>query len=102
MVFLKKWLFILLLTVVFLVVLLAAVDNSTEVPLSFMGYETPAWPVFWWVLLAFGLGVLCGNLLSLISGSITDLRRRIAARRDARPVKTSPGRSGAPANPADG
>ena len=63
----RKILFFFLAPVVFVVVLLAAVDNSDEVALKFMGHATPAWAVSWWVLTAFLLGLLSGILLSLLS-----------------------------------
>ncbi len=80
MALIKKWLFILLLTVVFLVALLVAADNSVEVPLKFLAFETPVWPVAWWIMLAFVLGILVGGLLNVFSNTRLRLNARAAHR----------------------
>ncbi len=77
MAFLKKWLFIFVMLAVFIVALLAAADNSEEVALKFMDFETPVWPISWWILTAFVIGVLFGNLLNVVSNT----RLRMNARR---------------------
>lgn len=69
MAMIKKWLIRVVVFLVFIVALVAASDNSQEVPLSFLDYQTPAWPISWWVLLAFVLGVLFGVLLNLVSNT---------------------------------
>jgi len=76
MAFIKKTLFIFIALIVFIVALLAAADNSAEVALKFLDYETPVWPISWWVLTAFVTGVLFGNLLNLVSNT----RLRMGAR----------------------
>ena len=77
MALIKKWLFRIILFVAFIVALVAASDNSQEVPLSFLGYKTPELPVYWWVLLAFVVGVLFGMALNLV----TNTRLRLDARK---------------------
>lgn len=84
--FIKKTLFLLIALIVFLMALLAAADNSAEVTLRFLEYETPVWPISWWMLSAFVIGVVFGNLLNLVSNT----RLRMDARR-AR--KTADGRT---------
>ena len=84
--FIKKTLFLFIALIVFLIALLAAVDNSAEVTLRFLEYETPVWPISWWMLLAFVIGVIFGNLLNLVSNT----RLRMDVRR-AR--KTTDGRT---------
>ena len=84
--FIKKTLFLFIALIAFLVVLLAAADNSAEVALRFLEYETPVWPISWWMLTAFVIGVVFGNLLNLVSNT----RLRLDARR-AR--KTADGRT---------
>jgi len=84
--FIKKTLFLFIALIAFLVALLAAADNSAEVALRFLEYETPVWPISWWMLTAFVVGVVFGNLLNLVSNT----RLRLDARR-AR--KTADGRT---------
>lgn len=76
----KKCLLILVLTLVFVVAFLAAIDNSTEVALKFMGFTTPVLPVSWWILLAFVLGTLFGVLLNVFSNARLKLSARVANR----------------------
>ena len=84
--FIKKTLFLSIALVAFLVALLAAADNSSEVALRFLEYETPVWPISWWMISAFVIGVVFGNLLNVVSNT----RLRMDARR-AR--KTADGRT---------
>jgi uncharacterized integral membrane protein len=84
--FIKKTLFLFIALVAFLVALLAAADNSAEVALRFLEYETPVWPISWWMTSAFVVGVVFGNLLNVVSNT----RLRMDARR-AR--KTADGRT---------
>lgn len=79
----KRWLFRLLLLVIFVVALLAASDNSQEARLGFLGYETPEWPLSWWILAAFVVGVLFGVLLNTWSNTKLRLKARQARRRSA-------------------
>ena len=61
----KKALLGLLLIIVFFLALIGATDNSSAVSLVFLEYATPAWPISWWVLIAFILGSVFGYLMSL-------------------------------------
>ena len=79
----KKWLFRLVLLVVFVVALLAASDNSNEVPLTFLEYQTPEWPISWWMLASFVIGVLFGTLLN----SWSNTRLRVSARKANKQVE---------------
>ncbi len=74
----KRWLFRIVLFVVFVVALLAASDNSTEVPLTFLDYQTPVWPVSWWMLSAFVVGVLFGSVLNFWSNTKLRINARSA------------------------
>ena len=74
--FIKKILFLFIALVAFLVALLAAADNSAEVALRFLEYESPVWPISWWMISAFVVGVVFGNLLNVFSNT----RLRIEAR----------------------
>ena len=67
MTFLKKWLFRLLLLVVCVLAFLAASDNSAEVTLVFLDAETPKWPISWWILSGFVIGIFFGLALSAVS-----------------------------------
>jgi uncharacterized membrane protein YciS (DUF1049 family) len=60
---LKKLLLALLLAIVFILVLIGVTDNSSLVALTFIDYSTPQWPIAWWVLIAFAMGVLLGYLI---------------------------------------
>lgn len=63
--------------VVFLIVLLAAADNSDTVTLKFLDLESWAWPISWWMMTAFVVGILVGAGLNLVSNT----RLRMDARR---------------------
>ena len=80
MTYLKRLIFIVLAVVVFFVALLAAVDNSDEVSLKFLGYESWVWPISWWMLAAFVGGVLFGTLLNLVSNTRLRMNVRQANR----------------------
>ena len=82
---LKKWLFRLLLFIIFVAALVGASDNSNEVPLTFLDYQTPVWPISWWMLLAFVIGVLFGTLLNTWSNT----KLRISARNANKQVEKS-------------
>ncbi len=69
MAWLKRWSLRLFILVIFVLALLAASDNSEAVALRFMDWETPQWPVSWWVLAAFVLGTLFGLLLNVVSNA---------------------------------
>ncbi len=84
--FIKKILFLFIALVAFLLALLAAADNSAQVALKFLEYETPVWPISWWIISAFVVGVVFGNLLNVVSNT----RLRMEARRER---KTAQGRT---------
>lgn len=67
--YLKKALFLLVAIVLFVVTLLAAADNSNEVALQFLDWQTFVWPISWWMLLAFVVGVAFGTVLNLVSNT---------------------------------
>ena len=74
--FIKKTSFLFIALVAFLVALLASADNSEEVALRFLEYESSVWPISWWMISAFVVGVVFGNLLNVVSNT----RLRIEAR----------------------
>ena len=76
--FVKKVLFLFIALVAFLVTLLAAADNSSEVALRLLDYESPVWPISWWMISAFVVGVVFGNLLNVVSNT----RLRMESRRE--------------------
>lgn len=61
-----------------LLVLLVAVDNSQEVTLRFVDYETVGLPLLWWMVFAFLLGVGC----TLLVNSFTTTKLKLQARSD--------------------
>jgi len=85
MIFLKKWLFRLFLLVVCIIVFLAASDNSAEVTLVFLDYESPKWPISWWILTGFVIGVAFGLGLS----AVTTTRMKLEVRRTRKQVSAS-------------
>ena len=44
-----------------------ATENSDDVALKLLHLETEAWPVSWWMVLSFFLGVLIGQLISNVN-----------------------------------
>jgi uncharacterized membrane protein YciS (DUF1049 family) len=74
--FIKKILFLLIALVAFLVALLVAADNSAEVALRFLEYESPVWPISWWMISAFTVGVVFGNLLNVVSNTRVRMEAR--------------------------
>jgi uncharacterized integral membrane protein len=74
--FIKKLLFLLTALFAFIVALLAAADNSAEVALKFLDYESPEWPIAWWITSTFIAGIVFGNLLNVVS----DAGLRLGAR----------------------
>jgi putative membrane protein len=74
--FIKSLLFWFVAIIVFFVALLAAVDNSDAVALTFLDWSTPAVPVSWWVLAAFIIGVV----FTLMVNTWSNTRLRLKAR----------------------
>ena len=104
MTILKKLFLALITLVVAVVALLAAADNSNEVALKFLDYETPVWPISWWILSAFVIGTLFGNLLNVVSNTRLRMQARTAtktaqsrtreldkAKADSLPTESTPG-----------
>lgn len=59
---------------------LLLIDNATPVKLRLLTWETPAAPVFLWLLAAF----LAGALVSAGLGAMNRLRNRVATRQQRR------------------
>jgi lipopolysaccharide assembly protein A len=85
MTFIKKWSLRTLLLLVFIVVLLAASENSQAVALVFLDFKSPQWPVSWWMLVAFVIGLGFG----LVLNTLTNTRLRLDARRAKKIVAES-------------
>lgn len=64
MLFIKKWLLRVVGLIVFVVGISWASNNSDLVRLSFLEFETWQWPIAWWVLAAFVVGVFAGILMN--------------------------------------
>ena len=79
----KKWFFRGALLIIFLIALVAASENSADVSLKFLDYRTPEWPVSWWVLIAFVIGLGLGSLLNFVSNTQLRLRYREAEKKIA-------------------
>ena len=79
----RKWLFRVVLVIIFLTALVAASENSVDVSLNFLDYRSPKWPVSWWVLTAFVIGFSLGSLLNLFSNTRLRLRHRDAEKKIA-------------------
>ena len=80
MTFLRKTLFFVLAVFLFVVAMLAAVDNSDEVALRFLEWQSPVWPISGWMLMAFVMGVMFGTLLNFYSNTRLRLNARSATR----------------------
>ena len=78
MIFIRKVLFFVLLVFLFVIALLAAADNSDAVALNFLDWQSPVWPVSWWMLMAFVIGVLFGMALNFYSNTLLRLDARHA------------------------
>ena len=79
----KKCFFRGVLFIIFLIALVAASENSADVSLKFLDYRTPEWPVSWWVLIAFVIGLGLGSLLNFVSNTQLRLRYREAEKKIA-------------------
>ena len=49
------------------VALVLATENSDPVALRLLEFESEAWPISWWIVLSFFVGVLVGQVLSSAS-----------------------------------
>jgi len=61
---------------VFVFLFAALAVNQDKIALQFVTWRTPEWSVFWWLLLAFLLGLLLGLLGILWSTARLSLRNR--------------------------
>jgi uncharacterized integral membrane protein len=50
--------------------------NQDPVSLKFLTWQTPEWSVFWWLLAAFGLGLLLGLLGITVLSTRLSLKNR--------------------------
>ena len=73
----KRLLFFIIALIAATLALLLGADNSDEVSLKFLDFETPVWPISWWILTAFVIGVVFGTVLNLV----TNTRLRLNVRR---------------------
>ena len=89
--FLTRPLFGLFLVVLFVVVWLGSTQNSIPVTLQFLDFESPEWPVSYWLAGAFGLGFVAALLINLWSNTRLRLRAR---RAEGRLSQTSPAAQG--------
>jgi putative membrane protein len=74
----KTLLFWFVAIIVFFVALLAAVDNSAAVALTFMDWSTPEAPISWWVLASFVIGVLFASMINIWTNTRLRLKARSA------------------------
>jgi len=81
----KRLLIFFILLGVFVIALVAASQNSTMVSLVFLDWSTFEWPVSWWVLTAFVLGIVVGVTLNLVSNT----KLRLHARKVNKELKKS-------------
>ena len=61
--------------------LAALAVNQQEITLRFLSWETPTLSVFWWLLAAFGGGLLLGILGITVAGTRQRLKNRSLAKR---------------------
>ena len=75
-----KWIsrlfWFLLLAAMFLLALLTV--NQQKVELTFLDWQTPELSVFWWLLIAFGVGLSLGLIAAMINSTKHSLRHRRA------------------------
>jgi uncharacterized integral membrane protein len=76
MVYIRKILFFVATFSLFILVLIAAADNSDPVILRFLQWESLPWPISRWILLAFVVGFFLGAAFNFAS----NFRLRAAAR----------------------
>lgn len=79
-----------------IVAAIAMVENRQPLTLEFLGFRTAELPVYWWLVIAFAFGGLCGWLVT----GIGLVRARAGARRAeaelarSRAAQATPQRSG--------
>jgi uncharacterized integral membrane protein len=64
---------------------LAFVDNSSDVALRFLDWQTPTLSLYWWLLGA----LLTGIAIGWLAASVTVVRAKVAQRRATRELATS-------------
>ena len=65
--------------VVVILAILLQIDNAEPVTVRFLTFASPAWPLFWWLLAAFLLGLATGLVccsLGFVRGKLTERRLR--------------------------
>ena len=68
--------------------MLVASENSEAVVLSFLNYETVAWPVSWWMMTAFLGGLIAASIWNLWTNSALRLAVRKANKRSNKTNQT--------------
>jgi uncharacterized integral membrane protein len=77
----KSLIFKLVAVIIFILVVLVASENSEKVILSFLDYDSVAWPVSWWMMTAFLSGVIVASVWNLWTNSALRLAVRKANKR---------------------
>jgi len=72
---LSRWITTIAFILIVVISVLAVIDNRSGVALHFLAWSTPELGIYWWIIGAFGLGVLVGwmsagvQLLRVLSGN---------------------------------
>ena len=82
---LSRWIMTIAFILVVAVAVLAVVDNRGHVALHFLGWATPELSIYWWLVGAFGSGVVVGWL----GAGVQVLRARAVVRRIRRDLSRS-------------
>ena len=77
----KSLIFKLVAVIIFMLAVLVASENSEKVILSFLDYDSVAWPVSWWMMTAFLSGVIVASVWNLWTNSALRLAVRKANKR---------------------
>lgn len=73
----RRALVLAVLFVLFCLAFILSTDNSTQVAISFLEWQTGTWPVSWWVLSGFAAGIVTGLLMAIVG----NWRLRMAVRK---------------------
>ena len=84
----KSLIFKLVAVILFILVVLVASENSEAVVLSFLDYESVAWPVSWWMMTAFLGGLIVASMWNLWTNSALRLAVRKANKRSDKTNQT--------------
>ena len=68
---LKRVITRIVLAFLFIAAFILATENSDAVSLKLLHLETEGWPVSWWMVLSFFLGVSIGQLISNVNRWLT-------------------------------